>query len=67
MELLQSEQIWQALTEVKDPEIPVVSLVEMGIVRDIVVAADGQITVKMTPTCSGGDGVESPLEHRLDQ
>jgi ring-1,2-phenylacetyl-CoA epoxidase subunit PaaD len=58
MEPLRREQIWQALTEVKDPEIPVVSLVEMGIVRDVVVATDGQVTVKMTPTFSGCPALE---------
>jgi len=47
-----SQQIWQALNEVKDPEIPVVSLVEMGIVREVVVADDG-VQVTMTPTFSG--------------
>ena len=53
MEQIKSEQVWQALAEVKDPEIPVVSLVEMGIVREVIVADDGRVTVKMTPTFSG--------------
>ena len=44
--------IWQALETVMDPEIPVVSLVEMGIVRDVEVAG-GRVTVTMTPTFSG--------------
>jgi ring-1,2-phenylacetyl-CoA epoxidase subunit PaaD len=47
-----SEQIWQALEEVKDPEIPVVSVVEMGIVRDVKVSGEG-VKVTMTPTFSG--------------
>jgi ring-1,2-phenylacetyl-CoA epoxidase subunit PaaD len=47
-----SEQIWQALEEVKDPEIPVVSVVEMGIVRDVVLTGEG-VEVRMTPTFSG--------------
>jgi ring-1,2-phenylacetyl-CoA epoxidase subunit PaaD len=46
-------QIWQALDEVADPEIPVVSLVEMGIVRDVAVSASGAVTVQMTPTFAG--------------
>ena len=45
-------QIWKALEQVKDPEIPVVSVVEMGIVREVVVADDG-VEVTMTPTFSG--------------
>jgi ring-1,2-phenylacetyl-CoA epoxidase subunit PaaD len=47
------EEIWQALEEVKDPEIPVVSVVEMGIVRDVALSSDGTVVVKMTPTFSG--------------
>lgn len=44
--------IWQALEEVKDPELPHVSVVEMGIVRDVQIEA-GRVHVKMTPTFSG--------------
>ncbi len=50
--------VWQALAEVKDPEIPLVSLVEMGIVRDVAVAEDGTVTVQMTPTFSGCPALE---------
>ncbi len=49
---LTTDQIWQALEDVKDPEIPVVSVVEMGIVRDVVLDGD-RVTVTMTPTFSG--------------
>lgn len=50
--MLTSDQIWRALDDVKDPEIPVVSVVEMGIVREVLVS-DGKVTVTMTPTFSG--------------
>jgi ring-1,2-phenylacetyl-CoA epoxidase subunit PaaD len=46
------ERIWAALDEVKDPEIPVVSVVEMGIVRGVAVEGD-VVTVTITPTFSG--------------
>ena len=46
-------KIWQSLEEVKDPEIPVVSLLEMGIVRGVDVGEDGRVTVTMTPTFAG--------------
>ncbi len=47
-----NQAIWQALEDVKDPEIPVVSVVEMGIVRDVnVVGTTVQVTI--TPTFSG--------------
>ncbi|MCA9988980.1 MAG: phenylacetate-CoA oxygenase subunit PaaJ [Anaerolineales bacterium] len=43
---------WKILEDVTDPEIPVVSLIEMGIIRAVRVDGE-QITVKMTPTFSG--------------
>ncbi len=46
------KRIWQALEDVKDPELPMISVVEMGIVREVVVE-DTAVTVKMTPTFSG--------------
>ena len=43
---------WAALAGVLDPEVPVVSIVELGIVRDV--RADGDaIVVRLTPTYSG--------------
>lgn len=44
--------IWQALDEVKDPELPMVSVIEMGIVRAVDLVESG-VHVKMTPTFSG--------------
>lgn len=46
------KRIWRALESVKDPEIPVVSVVEMGIVRRVQVQGE-RATVHMTPTFSG--------------
>jgi ring-1,2-phenylacetyl-CoA epoxidase subunit PaaD len=44
--------VWRALGGVVDPEIPVVSIVELGIVRDV--GCDGaQCIVTLTPTYSG--------------
>lgn len=50
--LLRADQVWQALAQVPDPEIPVVNVVEMGIVRDVQVEG-GKVVVTMTPTFSG--------------
>jgi ring-1,2-phenylacetyl-CoA epoxidase subunit PaaD len=50
--LISSEEVWAALEGVKDPEIPAVSVVQMGIVRDVVISGD-QVMVKITPTFSG--------------
>jgi ring-1,2-phenylacetyl-CoA epoxidase subunit PaaD len=56
-ETITADTILQALQEVNDPEIPVVSVVEMGIVRDVLVTEKG-VTVKMTPTFSGCPALE---------
>lgn len=48
----QREDIWDLLKEITDPEIPVLNIVEMGIVRDVEIS-DEKVTVKITPTYSG--------------
>ena len=48
---------WHALERVADPEIPVVSIVELGIVRDVALR-DGKIVVTVTPTYSGCPATE---------
>ena len=45
-------QIWEWLDAVPDPEIPVISLVDLGIIRDV--AWEGEtLVVTVTPTYSG--------------
>ena len=48
-----TKTIWQILEEVCDPEIPVLTVVDMGIVRDVIAAEDGGLEVIITPTYSG--------------
>ncbi len=63
---LTTSLIWKVLEDVKDPEIPVVSLVEMGIVREVVV--DGQIVVvKLTPTFAGCPALQVMINDVEDQ
>ena len=47
-----ADQVWAAIGEVTDPEIPVVSLVEMGIIRDVRVDGD-RVHVELVPTFLG--------------
>ena len=47
-----TEQIWDWLAEVPDPEIPVISVVDLGIVRDVAWEGD-ECIVTITPTYSG--------------
>ncbi len=48
----QEQRLLDILDEVKDPEIPVLSLVDLGVVREVQVADQGPI-VTITPTYSG--------------
>jgi ring-1,2-phenylacetyl-CoA epoxidase subunit PaaD len=45
--------IWRILEEVKDPEVPVLSVVDLGIIRKVHLSADGTIQISITPTYSG--------------
>jgi len=47
------DQIMKLLRNVKDPEIPVLDVVEMGIVRHVHFEPDGAVRVDITPTYSG--------------
>ena len=51
------EDVWAALADVPDPEIPVISIVELGIVRGVAWDA-GRLVVKVTPTYSGCPATE---------
>ena len=48
----EEEKIWNILEEVTDPEIPVLSILDLGIVRDVKIN-DGRMEVVITPTYSG--------------
>ena len=48
---------WRVLAQVLDPEVPVVSVVELGIVRDVLAEGSG-LTVVLTPTYSGCPATE---------
>ena len=51
--MLTVARAWEVLHQVPDPEVPVISVVDLGIVRDVAVAADGAVEVTITPTYSG--------------
>ncbi|OAO06055.1 phenylacetate-CoA oxygenase subunit PaaJ [Roseovarius indicus] len=47
-----TEQVWTWLKEIPDPEIPAISLTDLGIIRDVA-WHDDTLTVTVTPTYSG--------------
>jgi ring-1,2-phenylacetyl-CoA epoxidase subunit PaaD len=54
-------QAWAVLDTVLDPEVPVVSVRDLGIVRDVV-ASDEGLEIVLTPTYSGCPAIEA-IEH----
>ncbi len=59
-------QIWQTLDQIKDPEIPVVSLVEMGVARDVQIDGD-KVIVTITPTFAGCPAMHFMREQIVEQ
>ena len=51
------DQVWDALAEIPDPEIPVVSLVDLGVVKDVEVE-NGTVRIDFTPTFMGCPALE---------
>ena len=44
---------WDAAAQVCDPEIPVLTIADLGVLRAVEVAEDGSVEVTITPTYSG--------------
>ena len=55
------EQAWDVLRSVLDPEVPVLSVVDLGIVRDVRLS-DDTVDVDITPTYSGCPAMQV-IEH----
>ena len=54
---LTAAAVWDALAEIADPEIPVISLVDLGVIRSVDVSKD-QVRVEFTPTFLGCPALE---------
>ena len=65
--MVTAAQVWEALAEIPDPEIPVVSLVDLGVVKDVHV--DGErVSVEFTPTflgCPALEEMRAAMEDRV--
>jgi ring-1,2-phenylacetyl-CoA epoxidase subunit PaaD len=55
--MVTAERVWEALAEIPDPEIPTISLVDLGVVRAVEVE-DRHVRVAFTPTFLGCPAVE---------
>ena len=62
--MVTAEQVWAAIGEIPDPEIPVISLVELGVIRDV--GVDGErVRIEFTPTFLGCPAFEV-MKHALE-
>jgi ring-1,2-phenylacetyl-CoA epoxidase subunit PaaD len=50
-------EVWELLEEIPDPEIPVISLVDLGVIRSVDVQ-DGHVHIEFTPTFLGCPALE---------
>ena len=50
-------QVWDALAEIPDPEIPVISLVDLGVIKSVAVSQD-RVRVEFMPTFLGCPALE---------
>ena len=54
---IQEKKIWQILETVTDPEIPVLSIADLGIVRDVKINGD-EFEIIITPPYTGGPAMD---------
>lgn len=65
--MVTEKEIWAFLEEVFDPEVPVLTIVDLGIVRKVEVNGE-QVVVTITPTYSGCPAmqrIESDIHEKL--
>jgi ring-1,2-phenylacetyl-CoA epoxidase subunit PaaD len=63
--MVTADRVWEALRGVPDPEIPVVSLVDLGVVRSVSVD-ESRVRVELTPTFLGCPALEAMREQAAD-
>ena len=62
-------QVWDALAEIPDPEIPVISLVDLGVIRAVDIA-DARVRVEFTPTflgCPALEAMRARMAERIEE
>jgi ring-1,2-phenylacetyl-CoA epoxidase subunit PaaD len=56
--MVTAEQVWDALAAIPDPEIPAISLVDLGVVKGVAVDGD-RVRIEFTPTFMGCPALEA--------
>jgi ring-1,2-phenylacetyl-CoA epoxidase subunit PaaD len=62
--MVTEDAVWAALDTIPDPEIPVISLVDLGVIRSVEVSA-GRVQVELTPTFLGCPALEA-MVHAIE-
>jgi len=65
--MVTAEAVWEALEEIPDPEIPIISLVDLGVIRDVTVEG-ARVRVELTPTflgCPALEAMKRALEEKV--
>jgi len=65
--MVTADAVWAALEEIPDPEIPVISIVDLGVVKDVAVEG-ARVRVQFTPTfmgCPALDAMRSAMAARI--
>jgi ring-1,2-phenylacetyl-CoA epoxidase subunit PaaD len=65
--MVTAKRVWQALAEIPDPEIPVISIVDLGVVKDVAVD-DARVHIEFTPTfmgCPALDVMKAEMERKV--
>jgi ring-1,2-phenylacetyl-CoA epoxidase subunit PaaD len=67
--MVDTKEIWEYLEEVYDPEVPVLTVVDLGIVRDVSFE-NGLYTITITPTytgCPAMKRIEDDIHEKLTE
>ncbi|MEM0995473.1 MAG: 1,2-phenylacetyl-CoA epoxidase subunit PaaD [Bacteroidota bacterium] len=57
--MITEAKVYTALEDVKDPEIPVISVVDLGVIHNVEIADNERVTVEMTPTFAGCPAIDA--------
>ena len=62
---LSERDVWDALAEIPDPEIPVISLVDLGVIKDVSIE-ESRVRIEFTPTFMGCPALE-PMKRAMEE
>ena len=66
MSTLTEAEVWDALDEIPDPEIPVISIVDLGVIKDVSVEGS-RVHVAFTPTFMGCPALDAMCRSMADR